>query len=541
MKHWYTNGIIEKQFNETDAIPVGFIPGRNVSDTLLGHAVSEETKKKISEAAKGRTAHNKGKKETQRHIYYTNGEISIRIPETEAPPEGFIRGRLKRKLTNEEKDSFNEKRKSTCLELYSDSNYNNPEGSKASKLAHYGDANFNNREKAKETCIEKYGVTNSAKSEEVKAKIQDTCLSKYGVSHFSKSDLWKDKVSEKWASKSEEELATILDKRRETCIEKYGYTSSSAAPEVINKCKDTCMQRYGVSFFCMSPDCRSASSNNSAPNREFASLLESAHISYEREFAIYRKSYDFKIGNVLVEINPAATHNSTWSPFPNCSISNTYHAEKSNIAKEHNYRCIHVWDWDDVSKIVNLLLPRQKVYARQCSVKEIPIKEANKFLVEYHLQNAVKSDVQIGLYFDDKLVSVMTFGKSRYNKKYQYELLRYASSYNVTGGANKLFAYFVRTYSPESIISYCDYSKFSGNTYEKLGFAYKSVSIGKHWYNIRYGKHITDNLLRQRGFDQLFNTSYGKGTSNSELMLENGFVEIYDAGQATYVWNKDNS
>ena len=57
-----------------------------------------------------------------------------------------------------------------------------------------------------------------------------------------------------------------------------------------------------------------------------------------------------------------------------------------------------------------------------------------------------------------------------------------------------------------------------------------------HWYNIKTGQHITDNLLRQRGFDQLFSTNYGKGTSNRELMLQHNFVEIYDCGQSTYVW-----
>lgn len=53
-------------------------------------------------------------------------------------------------------------------------------------------------------------------------------------------------------------------------------------------------------------------------------------------------------------------------------------------------------------------------------------------------------------------------------------------------------------------------------------------------------KHITYNLLRERGFDQLFGEDfgcYGKGISNEELMKKHGFVEIYDAVQATYVWN----
>ena len=42
------------------------------------------------------------------------------------------------------------------------------------------------------------------------------------------------------------------------------------------------------------------------------------------------------------------------------------------------------------------------------------------------------------------------------------------------------------------------------------------------WLQDNGERHITDNLLRQRGFDQLFNTNYDKGTSNEELMLYYG-------------------
>lgn len=44
-----------------------------------------------------------------------------------------------------------------------------------------------------------------------------------------------------------------------------------------------------------------------------------------------------------------------------------------------------------------------------------------------------------------------------------------------------------------------------------------------------------------RGFDQLLGKTFGvfgRGTSNEELMLSHGFVEIYDAGQATYIFTK---
>ena len=65
--------------------------------------------------------------------------------------------------------------------------------------------------------------------------------------------------------------------------------------------------------------------------------------------------------------------------------------------------------------------------------------------------------------------------------------------------------------------------------------------ISQQIYNIKTKQHITDNLLRQRGFDQLFETNYGKGTSNEELMIMHGFIEVYDCGQLTYVWNNKDT
>ena len=136
----------------------------------------------------------------------------------------------------------------------------------------------------------------------------------------------------------------------------------------------------------------------------------------------------------------------------------------------------------------------------------------------------------------------MTFGKPRYNKKYEYELLRLCShpDYIVVGGASKIFKHFIKNYNPKSIISYCDISKFSGEVYTSLGFTLLgNPRPSKHWYNEEFDKHITDNFLRQRGFDQLFGTDFGKGISNEDLMHLAGFLEIYDCGIDTYIWKGD--
>ena len=265
------------------------------------------------------------------------------------------------------------------------------------------------------------------------------------------------------------------------------------------------------------------------------------NIEYTSEVPIDNYVFDFKVGNTLIEVNPYATHNVNWTPYKNVKIDKKYHQLKTNAGKDAGYKVINIWDWDDAEQIIKSLAPRTTVYARNCIIKKLSKKDVKLFLFQYHFQGFCNGQTIIyGLYYNDELIQVMTFGKPRYNRKYEYELLRLCTKfgYNIIGGTQKLFAHFINDYNPTSIISYCDESKFTGSIYSKLGFTLKNKPTpSKHWYKHKGNLHITDNLLRQKGFDKLFGTDFGKGTSNEELMLEHKFVEIYDAGQSTWTWN----
>ena len=474
------------------------------------------------------------------------------------------------KLTQEE---ITNRVKLTNLEKYGTEWFSSTsdwqEAVKATKLDRYGDENYNNKEKAAATCLKKYGVSNANKTKETREKIRQTNLAKYGVESFYQTDAFKQKAAETKLAKYGDATFTNREKADQTCLErygvrnpnqneevkrkraetnlkKYGHENVFANDEIKEKIKQTIEQKYGVPYACMTEQCRNAAVlENSSANISFMKLLDDNNISYEREFTIRNKSYDFKVDKYLIEINPTATHNSTWGWRGNkdSGLDKYYHQEKSALAKNNGYQCICVWDWDDENKIINLLKPRKKCFARNCDIKEISQQEEIDFLNSYHLQGYIASDICLGLFFGDTLVSVMSFGKPRYNKNYEYELLRYCSSMLVVGGEEKLFTYFCKAYAPVSIISYCDLSKFPGKIYDKLGFMLKSDKIkpSKHWSHPYYKTHVTDNLLRQRGFDQLFGTNFGKNVSNNDLMLNAGFVEVYDCGQATYVYvNKES-
>jgi len=93
-----------------------------------------------------------------------------------------------------------------------------------------------------------------------------------------------------------------------------------------------------------------------------------------------------------------------------------------------------------------------------------------------HLQGFVGGKVKLGLFFENELVSLMSFGKRRVamGKKStngEYELLRFCNKLNtnVLGGASKLFKHFKENYKPKEITTYADRSHSNGGLYEKLG------------------------------------------------------------------------
>ena len=407
--------------------------------------------------------------------------------------------------------------------------------------------------KVRQTNLRRYGVEYGLKSEKIKEKSKQTCLKKYGVDNPAKSSIIKKKMQatslKKYGVTNPGGLPEFVEKARNTMQEKFGAKATVYSEELRNKMINTNKKKYGVPYSCMTEKCRTANGVTiSKSNKNISEILNSNGIKNKLEKNINKYSYDIEIldSNILLEINPTYTHNSTDGGWFNNHkkepLDKNYHKNKTLNAKENGYRCIHIWDWDNVDKIVEMLKPKEKIYARGCEIYNVSEKECNEFLNKNHLQGTCKGqEIRLGLYWLGDLIEIMTFGKPRYNKNYEYELIRLCShnNYYIVGGTEKLFNYFLKEYQPKNIISYCDNSKFDGNVYTRLNFKLKDYGKpSKHWYNIKTKQHITDNLLRQRGFDQLFKTNYGKGTSNRELMIQNGFVEVYDSGQSTYVYEK---
>lgn len=419
------------------------------------------------------------------------------------------------------------------------------------------------KEKSKETCIEKYGVDHVSKSKEIQELARQGMINKYGVEHPSQLP----EIADKIAKKRSENINVVIENARKTWIEKYGVDNPSKVPSVIDKITATFMRKYGVKRAANVPEFRQkmidtiierydgpysvmtqqylenkTNKTISNINLNFQQRLADIGLKTTLEYRIGLKSYDIKIAddNTLIEIDPSYTHNYIGNHWNREGLSENYHLYKSQLAEENGYQCVHVFDWDDPEKIINMLRPKKTIYARKCQIYKLNLDYTNEFLDNYHLQGKCKGQlVCLGLVCEGELYQVMTFGKPRYDKKFEVELLRLCTKpgYQVVGGASKLFKYFTEFYEVGSVISYCDISKFCGKVYEQIGMKLIRTTPPQEIWSRRTDK-VTANLLRQRGYDQLFGTNYGKGTSNDELMLKNGWLPVYDCGQRVYAYYK---
>ena len=207
--------------------------------------------------------------------------------------------------------------------------------------------------------------------------------------------------------------------------------------------------------------------------------------------------------------------------------------------EEKGYQLFQIFSSDDLdiwkSMINNKLGLNKKIFARKCIIKEVKAEEVRKFLEENHLQGYCQSKYKIGLYLDNELVSLMTFGKSRYNKNYDWELLRFCSKkgYNVIGGASKLLSYFRREHSG-SIISYANRRWSNGHLYETLGFEFLHNTDPSYFYfKNDYEIYSRFEFQKHKLKDKLVN--FDPNLTEEENLLNNRYGKIYDCGNKVYI------
>ena len=474
-----------------------------------------------------------------------------------------------------------EKIKLTNLEKYGVCNYTKTDDylrkSKFTNLDKYNVEHYSKsdefKERSKQSNLERYGVENYSKTEESKSKVKQTNLEKYGVENPFQNEEFKNKSKQTNLEKHGVEYYTqtkdYLTKTKETCINKYGVENYSKSEEsrknfiisnhsnyirYINdwvslfKCdlnKDHEFEIKSDNFhgrlkqnIPLCTICYPIGDNKSIKEKVLLKYIQSVYsgeiVSGYRdgiEIDIYLP--DVKIG---IEFNGLYWHSNKFKE-PN------YHINKQEYFKEKDIdiKFIYEDDFDNnfdiiKSQINNWLGLSNKIYARKTQVKQIAnIEEYRNFLNNNHIQGFVPSKLIYGLYYQDQLVSLMSFDKKegRLNMpENEWNLNRFCNLLNhqIIGGASKLLKHFIKINNPSRIISYADKDWSNGNLYFTLEFSL--VNESKPDY-----KYIIDGLRKSKqNFTKTKLAKLGHDISLTESQIMNNLCihRIYDSGKMKF-------
>lgn len=140
------------------------------------------------------------------------------------------------------------------------------------------------------------------------------------------------------------------------CVTEYNKTEERQAKleiKAIEREKKTWTKRP-----CQLPQARWSWKDISATNLLYKSILEEVWYNVELEFSLWNYSYDLKIWDILIEINPTPTHNSTWWPafeWKPTPKPYKYHYNKVKNATDKWYKCIMVRDWTTINDMLYMI------------------------------------------------------------------------------------------------------------------------------------------------------------------------------------------
>jgi hypothetical protein len=404
-------------------------------------------------------------------------------------------------------------------------------------------------EKRINSFVEKYGNTIPFRTENFKEKSKQTNLKKWGSEHFRKSDKWK-----------QEKLQTEKDLRKNTIFQNFLLENPKVVGQddenFIIKCEihgETKIpkgifsnRKIAKTEYCT--ECNPVDKNISGKEiLLFKMIRELYDGQIIQSHKVDRKEIDIFLPELKLgfEFNGVRWHSELF-------LKPNYHLEKTKLCQKNNIHLIHIFedDFDFKNDIVSSIVKNainlsDKIFARKTIIKKIKDKSVVKdFLTKNHLQGFVNTNINYGLYYNDELVSLMTFMKTRkvLNKngdENEYELIRFCNKLNTTviGGASKLFNKFLNEYEPSSVLSYCDLSWGTGVLYENLGFINDGDTKPNYFYVINGKKENRINYQKHK----LVKQGYDPNLTESQIMNGLGYYRIYNCGNRKYLYKNEKN
>ena len=441
---------------------------------------------------------------------------------------------------------------------------------------------------------DKNDLRTNEEKQEIQNKVKNTFLLKYGVERYSQTKEWKEQTIKKNKEKFGKDWYTQTEEYKvnfeKYCEEKYG--EGIINPFQDEKIKNIIHEKFYDNFLKKHPEvieiknnilvCRCCDdtctlcndkiyeidkvtfSNRKCKNIDTCTIRNGyGNISSCVENILYDYIKSIYDGNIIRNERNILRGKEIDIYLPELSLGfefngiywhgelykdKKYHQNKTLSCMNKGIQLIQIWedDWIDnndvIKDFIKSKLNRNKISigARKCDVKEISNTDAYNFLQLYHLQGGIKNGKSLGLFFNDELVEVMTFGQLRKNmgnkpKEGYYEIYRLCSkgNYNIQGGFGKLLKYFEKHYNPIEIITYANLDYSYGNVYKKTGFEEKGISSPTYTWVVNNKRRHRSNFSKSK----LQECKTNPGLTEVEVMYNRGCWRCWDSGKIKFVKN----
>ncbi len=404
------------------------------------------------------------------------------------------------------------------------------------------------KNKYKKSCLKNLGAENPMKNKIVKDKQRRTCLEKYGKEYVFtlsqtiennkniQNEIFKPKLEYYMKIFSLE----LLDNEYINCVFPHKWKCLKCGCEYTQT-----WNRIQQGFLC--PGCYPRISGKSILEDDIKNFILSLGFSIIENDRTIIAPYELDIvipeKKVAIEFCGLYWHSyEKLLDYKNIEDPKNYHLNKLELCQKNGFSLITIFE-DEwllkkeivINRLKNILGKNksEKVFARNCEIREIGNIEKNEFLDKFHLQGRDISKIKLGAFYNNKLVAVMTFSKGSLSKGSKpvegiWELNRFCTDFNyrVIGIASKLLKFFTSNYKWSEIFSYADRRWSDGNLYYKMGFELMSYTKPNYWY-IKGTERIHRFNMRKRKNEP-------KELTELIMRRNEGFFKIYDCGNLKF-------
>ena len=247
------------------------------------------------------------------------------------------------------------------------------------------------------------------------------------------------------------------------------------------------------------------------PERNVETILKQLGLTYEWQFAIDAWTFDFKVGNVLIEVN-----GDRWHSMPQRCQRDT---KKNMVAINNKYIVCYIWE-HEINSNLNLVTNRIKSYClpkpnfnfKNCDIKIVEWDKIKLFLDTYHYQASGRSGVMnVAATHNNEIIAAIVFAypvrqeiamkqNVAYNKILELTRLCISPDFQSYNFATWFLARSRRLIKDIDILVAFSDPNFghSGTIYKADNWMYNGQTSASYWYTTNKSKIVHKKAVWNR-------------------------------------------